>query len=51
VHYGLAEAALNQNDTNTAIRHFQAFLEAVPPDSEEAMEIHQRLRELRGQTE
>lgn len=51
VHYGIAEAALNQNDTNTAIRHLQAYLDAAPADSEEAQEVQQKLRELRGQTE
>jgi tetratricopeptide (TPR) repeat protein len=49
IYYGLAEIALRRQDTNAAIRHFEAYLTNTPPGAAEAKLVAARLKELRGQ--
>jgi tetratricopeptide (TPR) repeat protein len=44
VQYGLAEVALRQKDTNTAIKHFQLYLTNAPANTTEAQEVQERLK-------
>jgi tetratricopeptide (TPR) repeat protein len=48
VQYGLAEIAARRNDTATAIRHWQSYLETAPKNTDEYRAVEQRLREARG---
>jgi len=46
LHYGLAEIAYRQRQTNTARRYYQLYLSNAPPDSAEAAFVRQRLQQL-----
>lgn len=48
VHYGLAEIAWQRRDTNTAIQHYEAYLETAPRQTVEASNVLERLQQLRG---
>jgi tetratricopeptide (TPR) repeat protein len=46
--YGLGEIAWRQHDTNEAIRNYKIYLANANTNSEEATNVMQRLRELKG---
>jgi len=46
--YGLGEIAWRQHDTNEAIRNYKLYLANANTNTEEATNIMQRLRELKG---
>jgi hypothetical protein len=46
IHFGLAEIARQQNDTDTAVAFYQLYLQHAPTDSEEAKLVAQRLEQL-----
>ena len=48
VYYGLGEIAYRRQDTNTAIRHYEAYLTNSPPNNPESPFVIGRLRELTG---
>ncbi len=49
VDYGLGEIAFRRQDTNAAIRHYENYLLSAPARTTEALEVAQRLRELKGE--
>jgi tetratricopeptide (TPR) repeat protein len=49
VAYGLGEIAYRKHDTNEAIRNYEIYLTTANPNTAEATNIIQRLRELKGQ--
>ena len=48
VEYGLAEIAFRRKDVPTAIRHSEAYLKYAPPDTDEAKQIAERLKQLKA---
>ncbi len=50
VYYGLGEIAYRRHDTNTAIRHYEAYLTNSPPNNPESTFVTGRLQELKGVT-
>jgi tetratricopeptide (TPR) repeat protein len=48
VDYGLGEIAYRRKDTNTAIRHYEAYLTHAPPGTAETKFIADRIQELKG---
>ncbi len=48
VYYGLGEIAYRRKDTNTAIRHYEAYLTNSPPNNPENAFVIGRLQELKG---
>jgi tetratricopeptide (TPR) repeat protein len=48
VAYGLGEIAWRQHDTNEAIRNYKLYLANADTNTEEATNVVQRLRELKG---
>ncbi len=48
VDFGLAEIAYRRHDTNTAIRHYESYLDNAPPNTSEAKAVTGRLNELKG---
>ena len=47
--YGLGEVAYRQHETNEAIKNYEVYLATANTNTTEAMNIIQRLRELKGQ--
>ena len=48
MYYGLGEIAYRRKDTNTAIRHYEAYLTNAPPNNPESAFVVGRLQELKG---
>ena len=48
MYYGLGEIAYRRKDTNTAIRHYEAYLTNSPPNNPESAFVVDRLQELKG---
>lgn len=48
IYYGLGEIAYRRKDTNTAIRHYEAYLTNSPPNNPENAFVVGRLQELKG---
>ena len=48
VDFGLGEIAYRRHETNTAIRHYESYLNNAPPDTGEAKAVTGRLNELKG---
>jgi hypothetical protein len=48
VAYGLGEIAWRQHDTNEVIRNYKLYLANAYTNTEEATNVMQRLRELKG---
>ncbi len=48
MYYGLGEIAYRRKDTNTAIRHYEAYLTNSPTNNPESAFIVGRLQELKG---
>ena len=48
MYYGLGEIAYRRKDTNTAIRHYEAYLTNAPPNNPESAFVAGRLQELKG---
>jgi len=48
VAFGLGEIAWRQHDTNEAIRNYKLYLACANTNTEEATNVMQRLRELKG---
>lgn len=48
MYYGLGEIAYRRKDTNTAIRHYEAYLTHAPPNNPESTFVLDRLQELKG---
>lgn len=48
IYYGLGEIAYRRQDTNTAIRHYEAYLTNSPPNNSESAFVTGRLQELKG---
>jgi Flp pilus assembly protein TadD len=46
VYYGLQEIAYRERDTNAAVRYCQLYLTNAPPNTPEAKQIRDRLKEL-----
>jgi tetratricopeptide (TPR) repeat protein len=47
-YFGLGEIAYRRNDTNTAIRQYEAYLSNAPPNQAESKLVANRLKDLRG---
>jgi tetratricopeptide (TPR) repeat protein len=47
VHYGLGEIAFRRKDVPAAIKHYEAYLKFAPPDTAEAKQVAERLRQLK----
>lgn len=48
VFYGLAEIARNQDDSETAIRYYEAYLKSAPPQTDEFQEVSAALEKLKS---
>lgn len=48
VDFGLGEIAYRRHETNTAIRHYESYLNNAPPNTGEAKAVTGRLNELKG---
>ncbi len=48
IDFGLAEIAYQRKDTNTAILHYQSYLDNAPAGTAEAKLVTERLAELKG---
>jgi tetratricopeptide (TPR) repeat protein len=48
IYYGLEEIAFRRKDMPAAIKHSEAYLKYAPPDTQEAREIAERLRQLKS---
>ena len=46
--YGLAEIARNQDDSETAIRYYEAYLKSAPPQTDEFQEVSAALEKLKS---
>ena len=47
VYYGLGEIAFRCKDVPAAIRHYETYLKYAPPDTDEARQIAERLKQLK----
>ncbi|PYJ58474.1 MAG: hypothetical protein DME24_16270 [Verrucomicrobia bacterium] len=50
VYYGLGEIAFQRKDVPSAIKHYEAYLKYAPPDTKEAKQIAERLKQLKMPT-
>ena len=48
VYYGLGEIAFRCKDVPAAIRHYETYLKYAPPDTDEAKQIAERLKQLKA---
>jgi tetratricopeptide (TPR) repeat protein len=47
-YFFLGEIAFRQSKKDEAIRHYEKFLSKIAPDSKDAQQVQQRLKELKG---
>ncbi|PYJ86269.1 MAG: hypothetical protein DME22_05915 [Verrucomicrobia bacterium] len=47
VYYGLGEIAFQRKDVPSAIKHYEAYLKYAPPDTKEAKQIAERLKQMK----
>ncbi len=47
VHYGLGEIAFRRKDHDTAVHHYELYLQLAPTNTDEAREVAQRLQQLK----
>jgi tetratricopeptide (TPR) repeat protein len=48
VYYGLGEIAFRRKDVTAAVRNYELYLKFAPPDTEEAKQISERLKQLKS---
>jgi tetratricopeptide (TPR) repeat protein len=48
VHFGLAEIAWRQKHAKLALKHYEEYLKAAPPDTAEYREVQQRIKRLKA---